>query len=226
MIHFKQLTIKRIIVAAIFTASCCNMTHAQSDTAASRSQFLYPAFSKCIVKMKTGQTITADMNYNTVSQRMTFMQNGQMMDLNKPETVDTIIMNNRKFVYYNKVFLEILTLSKVSLFMQHKSELRSMGRQGAYGTTSQTLPPTSVTTLYSENKSYDLKIPENYRVAPSPIFWVEVNGRMHKILSEKQFLKLFPGDSEKIEQYIDKNNIHINDRNGLMLLIDFCNNEK
>ncbi len=67
---------------------------AQPDSIANRPQFLYPEFTRSIVKLKSGDSHAAMMNYNTVTGKMIYYQDGLLLDLIKPETVDTIFMQN------------------------------------------------------------------------------------------------------------------------------------
>jgi hypothetical protein len=197
---------------------------AQTDSLINRSQFLFPDFSRSVVKLKTGKIITAMMNYNTITQKMTFSQNGTLSDLNKPEAVDTILIQNKKFIFYKDEFLEVIVNARISLFIQHKSDLKSSGRPGAYGTTSHTLGPTSVSKLYSDNEGYDLNVPENYSVVQSPWYWMKINNTMSRIDSERQFLKLFPKNVEEIKQFIYKSDINIKKQEDLIKLVTYCNN--
>ncbi len=219
-------TIRKTIIYGIVIFFEVIPAKAQTDSLTNRSPFLYPEFRKSTIKLKTGETAAADMNYNTITQKMTFSQNGKLTDLNKPEAVDTIIIQDRKFIFHNHAFLEILVNSGISLYIQHKSELKSSGRPGAYGTTSHTLPPTSISTLYSENKGYDLTVPENFTAVPSSFYWVKINNKMRRIDSEHQFLKLFPKNGAEIKQFIDKNNINIKNQEDLIKLITYCNSLK
>ena len=195
---------------------------AQTDTITNLPQFLYPNFTKSIVKLKTGVSLTAVLNYNTVSGKMAFYQNGTLMNLNKPETVDTIFMQNVKFVFNENAFYEVLLNAPVSLFIQHKSDLTSQGKPAAYGTPSETAGSTSISKLYSD-KAYNLKLPENFKVTPSPVYWARINNVMQRFTSERQFLKIFPTKEDKIKKFINKSNINIKKQDDLIKLVTYCN---
>jgi len=224
MRHNNILPIRKVIIIGIIIFYKVMQVTAQPDSLISRSQFLFPDFSRSVVKLKTGKIITAMMNYNTITQKMTFSQNGTLSDLNKPEVVDTILIQNKKFIFYKNEFLEVIVNARVSLFIQHKSDLKSSGRPGAYGTTSHTLGPTSVSKLYSDNKGYDLNVPENFNVVQSPWYWMKINNTMSRIDSERQFLKLFPKNVEEIKQFIYKSDINIKKQEDLIKLVTYCNN--
>jgi hypothetical protein len=130
MRHNNILPIRKVIIIGIIIFYKVMQVTAQPDSLISRSQFLFPDFSRSVVKLKTGKIITAMMNYNTITQKMTFSQNGTLSDLNKPEVVDTILIQNKKFIFYKNEFLEVIVNARVSLFIQHKSDLKSSGRPG------------------------------------------------------------------------------------------------
>ena len=217
------LPFRKVIIIGIVIFYEAIQVMAQTDSLIKSSQFLFPDFSMSVVKLKTGEIITSMMNYNTITQKMTFSQNDALTDLNKPEAVDTIILQTKKFIPYNNAFLEVLLNARVSLYIQHKSDFKSSGRPGAYGTTSHTLPPTSVSTLYSDNKRYELNVPENFSVVPSPFYWIKIDNTMSRIDSKHQFLKLFPKNEEEIKQFINKSNINIKKQEDLLRLVKYCN---
>jgi len=222
----RHLIIKLIRILVIFqiVLFCLDVTlSAQSDSTSNMKQFLFPDFSTGVARMKTGGNISAKMNYNMLTERMTFYQNGKMMDLAKPQDVDTILLMDKKFAYIDGAFYEVLLNAPIALFIQHKSDLVSAGRIGAYGTTSQTLPPTSVRKLYTEDNTYNMKLPEEFKVTPSPINWVRIDNEIYKFFTERQFLKLFPAIENELKQFINQSKISMKDPDDLIKLVEYCN---
>ena len=219
----KTLLIRKVIIFGIIIFCAVTQLTAQTDSLSNRAQFLYPDFSTGVVKMKDGKTIVVNMNYNTLTEKMTFYQNGTLMDMIKPETVDTITLQNNKFVFLEDAFLEVLVNGRATLFVQHKSDLSSTGRPGAYGTKSQTSSPVSVPKLYADNNTYNLKLGEEFVVTPSPVNWIRIDNEMHKILTSRQFFKLFPRNEDKIKAYINKNKLNIKKTDDLVKIVTYCN---
>lgn len=215
---------KRIIFAMVLFCLAISLK-AQTDSIANLPQFLFPDFGMSVVKLKTGVSFTAIMNYNTLTEKMTFYQNGVFMDLNKPKTVDTIFLQNTKFVFLEKAFCEVLVNAPVSLFIQHRSELKSTGRSGAYGIASQSVGPTSSLSRYlsDDNKTYNLKLPEDYNVIPSNYYWIMKDSILTRINSERQFLKLLPTLGADIKSYINETKINIKRQEDLIRLVKYCN---
>ena len=221
----KKLTSYQIGIRTIIIIALLNLVlplSAQIDSVENLPQYLYPNFAKSVVKLKTGESFSALLNYNTVTEKMIFYQNGSLMTLTKPETIDTVFLQNSKFVFYENVFYEVLPGTPVSLFIQHRSDLVSPGKPAAYGTPSETAGSTSISKLYND-KAYNLKLPESYKVTPAPAYWIRKNNLMQKFSSERQFIKLFPSKAEDIKKYIDKEKISIKNQNDLIKLVTFCN---
>jgi hypothetical protein len=217
-----QKIIFRFILAIILSA-CTGSLIAQTVQSDSMTQYLLPAFSRGIVKIKNEASQSVVMNYNTVTEKMVFKQNGDLMDMINLEKIDTILLHNAKFVPVENVFYEVLVNAPVSLFIQHKSDLKSTGRPAAYGTTSQTSGPSSLSKLYSNNKSYNMKLPEDYKVTSSSVDWIRVNGTMHKFFTKSQFIRIFPSHTDEIKKLIEQNNIDIRNRDDLIKLVSYCN---
>lgn len=102
------------------------------------------------------------------------------------------------------------------------SDLISTGRPAALGTTSQTSGITSVSKLVGENNTYNLKLPENFKVKTYKFYWVRMNKEMHRFLNERQLLKIFPAKENEIKQFINQSDIDINKPGDLLKLANFC----
>jgi hypothetical protein len=223
MKHLNIHTGSKRFIPGIFLLCIVLKANSQTDSTANLPQFLFPHFDSSVVKLKTGVNLAACMNYNTLTEKMTFYKDGSLMDLNKPETIDTIIINNKKFVFLDNAFYEVVLNAPVSLFIQHKSDLKSTGRPAALGTTSQTIGSTSVSKLVGENKSYNLKLPENFKVTPFDVYWVRINNEMHRFLNVRQFLNIFPTKEKELKEFIDQNKIKFNKSGDLIKLGHYCN---
>jgi hypothetical protein len=214
--------IRNLVIFLLVFFGCVRPSVSQTNSLSNLQQYLYPDFSMSVVKLKTGTTVTALMNYNTVTEKMTFLRNGTLMNLDKPETVDTVFMQNKKFVYFEDVFYEVIVDGPVSLFIQHKGILSTAGKPAAYGASSQTASSTSISKLYSD-KAYNLKLPDDMKVTPSPVFWVRKDNVMNKVQSERQFLKILPSKEAEIKTFIKQNSVNIKEQNGLTKLVTYCN---
>jgi hypothetical protein len=196
---------------------------AQTESSNPLPQFLFPSFSKGIIKMKDGRTMAAVLDYNMVDEEMVFQQNNLYLVLDKPEEVDTVFLRNRKFVPAEKVFYEVVASGKVTIFIQHKSRYSPVGTNSAYGLKTQTAGPATVQSVRGGGQYRKLDVPDDVTVSPATVYWARINGTMNKFQTEKQFLKLFPGSETKIREFIKTSGIDIKTPEGLSSLGKFCN---
>ena len=185
-------------------------------------QYLFPEFTKGSVKLKNGSVREAMMNYNLVSEKMVFEQNGKFLDMINTETIDTVYLQNKKFIPSDQIFVEVVLSGKIPFFIQYKADIQLPGKPAGYGGTSQTSATESITTLHTQGGTYNLKLPDDYTVKPYSVYWVLVNGKMGKFLNERQFLKIFSDKQAEIKQFIKVNKIKFEKRDDLIRLIVFC----
>ena len=167
--------------------------------------------------------MTATLNYNMVDEEMIFDQKGVYMALEKPQEIDTIYIQNRKFVPVEKTFYEVLIKGRIIMFIQNKSRYSQKGTPTAYGMTTKTAGPTKVLSLQVGNQVRQVELPDNVEVSPATLYWVSYNNEMHKFTNEKQFLKIFPENESKLKEFMKTNKIDIKVREDLLKLGNFCN---
>ncbi len=213
-------TLGLILTVSVFSFSLFCQTGQENPL----PQFLFPEFTRGIIRTKAGTGMEAILNYNMVDEEMVLSQRGVFMVLDKPEEIDTVFLRNRKFIPVEEAFYEIVVKGPVSVFIQHKSRYAPTGSATAYGMTSQTLGPTAVGSIRGGNQIRHLDNPPNVKISPATVFWVRVNGEMHRLTTERQFLRLFPDDKpEKIREFIRKSNIDLKSAEDLIRLGNFCN---
>lgn len=186
-------------------------------------QFLFPSFAKGIVLMNDGRKMTAILDYNMVDEEMVFQQGNTYMVLDKPEEVDTVFLQNRKFVYIEKAFYEVTVKGSLPFFIQHKSKYTQAGTNTAYGMKSQTNAEISYSSFKSGNQVRQIDVPDNMTVTPATSYWVKQNGELKKFTTERQLFKLFPDMEKEIKEFISKSGADIKTREGLMKVGNFIN---
>jgi hypothetical protein len=196
---------------------------AQTNSSNPLPQFLFPAFSKGMVKMKMGTSYSAVLNYNMVDEEFLFKQKDVYMTLDKPEEIDTISIQGRKFVPVNKVFYEVVVKGKISIYIQQKSHYAPVGSQSAYGITSQTNGPTAVSIVRGGNQVRYLEIPDNVTISSESVNWISINGTLNKFTNGRQFLKNFPEYEDQLKEFIKQNKIDFKVREDLLKLGNYCN---
>ena len=195
----------------------------QSEQLSNLPQFLYPGFSNSRVKMKFGKDITIMLNYNLVTEKMIFLQKGNVYDMINQGSVDTIYLNGCRFVPYGKVFYEVVPGAHVTFFIQHRGSILSPSRPAAYGGTSDVSSSTYMTRIEFGSQVYNMQLKSDLKVKYDPLYWVKLNETMYCFTGEKQFLKVFSESGDKIKQYIRNNKLKFENREDLMKIWSYCN---
>jgi len=213
-----------ILFAAILSVVPFGLS-GQNETKRPYPQLLFPEFSNGVIKMKSGKTSTASLNYNTVDEEMLFEQNAQFYVVAKMDEIDTIIINDRKFVPVDKAFYEVIVKGNISIYIENRNRFAPVATKTAYGMTSQTNGPSAINTVRRAGQMRTLEIPDNQEISEATLYWVKVGGVMNKFTTERQFTKIFPGKEDKIKDFFKKSKIDIKTAEGLKILGKFCNEQ-
>jgi len=195
--------------------------------------FRFEQFVDGNVLLKDGKTTPAKLNYNTLTQEMQFIGDGdKILSLGKPENVEYITMGGKVFFHSSgKKFAELLALGEVQLLVDRRTESDVMEtKNGAYGRSS----VTSATTSYSSamvdvqrggalNYVKNLSEITNVRFKILDVFMLKEKGKFIKITGEKQFLKAFPKYVDDIKKYVASHKINFSNEQDLIKLTNFCN---
>jgi hypothetical protein len=209
-----------LVLVFLFSVPLLN---AQIDSLINLPNLLIPRFTRSIVKMKSGETRTAILNYNTVDQQMVFMQKKLFYVLDDPQLIDTIYMANKIFIPFEKGFYELALSAPITLFVQHKSYVESSGFPTGYGAMSQTTAPSYVRQIYGINGAINLRMPQNYKITDDSQCWIRKDGTMTQFSTKKQFLKIFPDKETELEKYISKNKTDFKNLQKIVELMIYCN---
>ncbi|MEP7251990.1 MAG: hypothetical protein ABI683_06405 [Ginsengibacter sp.] len=201
---------------------CTLIGNAQSnDRPVLLTHYVFNEFTPGIVKLKTGAVTAQLLNYNIITNEMIFNNNGKYMAISDSDGVDTIIINERKFVPVNKKFYEVLVESKLPLLEEFTAKIMTRGALMGYGQNSDVSAVTSYKSLLSNGHSYELVLPSGFTVKPGYIFWILKDGQFEKISSSKQIIKTFPEKKDLINETIKKNDLKLSKREDIIMLIRF-----
>jgi hypothetical protein len=187
----------------------------------SQNKYLFDHFINGSVRLKTGVTEQASLNYNTDDQNIAFERSGQLLTLTNPDDIDTIYIENKKLIPAIGKFYEVLTTTKIALFATYTNKTRPIVAGTDHSGTSKHIAngvSNTVTDYYMErnfNSDYALEINRH--------FWLRRGNTFYKADSEKQIANVFPGKSAVIPTFIKENKINLKDPADMEKLIEFCN---
>ncbi len=220
---FFGFTLRFRIAVLVFIFLLPFKLHSQQGKNNNNPQYLFPEFSECNVILKDGQVQTQVMNYNTVTEKMVYMEDGKYYDLLSYVLIDTIYLQNCKFIPYRNVFYEVLLSDKFPLFIQHRSNLVQAGKPVGYGQKSQ-----GVTSYYLSKHELapeyiNIQIPPDVTVKADPAFWIRIEDEMFDFANKKQFIALFPEKENEIKDFIKKNRIKFDKPDEIINLVKYIN---
>lgn len=197
--------------------------NAQGNSDSPLPQFLFPVFADGVIVMKDASKSEARLNYNMVEEAMISEKAGVYWRSQNPALIDTIYLQNRKFVPVDNAFYEILATGETTFFLENKSKYVSVGEDIGYGVKSHSIDHTELTRFETWSSVATVELPKNVTISNVSGNWVRRNGSMQRFNTEKQLLKMFPEKKIQISDYIDKQKINLKVREDLIKLGNFCN---
>jgi hypothetical protein len=216
-------------IVILFLLIISSDTFSQDNSDKPLPQFLFPRFVKGVARLKSGESSSSFLNYNTVDQIMVTETNGVYRYATRMEDIDTIYLEYMKFVPVGKVFYEVLATGPFPFYLQHRSTYTVRGSDIGYGAKSHSVGPTKyqrfelTNVVYQYGEVVTIDLPSNVEVTPANIFWVMKDGNMEKFSTEKQFLKIFPDKATVLKQYIKKEKLNLKHREDVIRLGNYCN---
>ena len=196
-----------------------------ADTVHSKeiSQYLFPQFMEGSILMKNGVVNKARLNYNAGTEEMVFMQNDKVLALAEVtlNQIDTIYIQQRKFIYLDKKIMEVLHNSGYRLLAHYKCRVIPPGKPAGYGGTSQTSAVDSYSSWIQGGNMYELQLPDDFKVIPYSVYYLEKNNEKKTFASMGQLKKYYQKKSKFFDDYVQKNNPDFNNQLAIAQLVAY-----
>jgi hypothetical protein len=213
----------RKFIILIFVCSVILKVTGQTSTKMDEP-LLFDEFTMGKVIMKSGDTKEVMLNYNPYAEKMLFTENNRLWEISEPELVESVIINERIFVPYKKVFYEMIPCKKYSLYIKYSINELPEAKQAGYGSTSETTAITSYSNIISSSgTNYNLNKKEGFKTVMITLFWIKKGNKYYKANNIKQFRKYFPEKADAIEAFVKDKKINFDDPEDMITLIRFCN---
>jgi hypothetical protein len=187
--------------------------------------FIFEQFSNAKMHFKNRSVTVAAMNYDAVNDKMYFKNNGELMELSNQEMIDSISWAGKRcFITQGKKYLEKVTLDNGTCYIAWRIKNVNVGSAGAYGTTTQgKVESISVRSLgvfsATDAASHSGDV---FQQKNANEYYLSLDGKLKKITNKKHVLKLFPKHHEAINEFMDKENIKMNEPLSVLELLNFC----
>lgn len=185
--------------------------------------YLFNDFIQGQVKFKNGMGQGSKLNYNSFTEEMVFDKNGTKLALTNLETIDTVIIEGRKFVPVEKVFYEIPENSSAPVYIHHTCTITPKGQSSGYGGTSETSAITTGAMIYDKSgRIYELKLPDEYNIYPHTDYLFRKENKYYKISDSKSVIRLFPEKQGAIKEFVKANRTSFKKVADIQKLLIFC----
>lgn len=191
------------------------------STNANAKVYLLEDFTEGKALMKNGSVETAEFNYDPLNQSIIFKKGKEVMTLTGLDEIDTVYIDNKKFVALNNVAYEVAASAPVSLLVSYSLKSKSLTATTDHNGTS-TQSTNQVSNTVSDAymiRRYQGKF--GYTIINQ--YWLKKGDRLYKANTEKQIINMFPGKSNEINTYLENNKPDFNKVSHVGRLIKFCN---
>lgn len=215
------------ILLSLTIAIFCLQAFAQDDNDNPNTtvidHYMFNNFIPGTVKKKSGEKISAALNYNTLKEEMVFMKDSVMYTLMQLEDIDTVYLAGRTFVPNNNFFYEKATNTPVALYIEHKTTVLSPSKDLGYGIKSQLGSAVSPTQVAGGNRAFNLKQPDDYKPASRTTYWLNKDGKYVQLHNFKNVQDAFPARADAIKEFVKTNKLKFGSEDDMIKLINFCN---
>lgn len=168
--------------------------------------------------MNTGNKIKTKLNFNLLTEKMIFDNNGTKLAIKNIQDIDTVFVANKKFLVKNDLFFEVIYNADFDLYVEHKGKLKEEGKKSGYGGTSRTASITSYSSINKDDRLNELDVPYGFKVENYNYYWLYKQKKYKKFISVKQLTKVYKTEKDFINNYIKKNKVDFNNEEAMLTL--------
>lgn len=215
----KQLLFLSLLVFAI-------STYAQQF----KRIYLFDDFTTAEILFKNHSKSKLSVNYDASNKTLLFRQGSDIMEVTNTALVDTVYINDRKFVPAIKGLYEVVPLKNGIVYIDWLLKDVNIGSKGALGAVTQG----SVQNLQmSDFGNYDamyytpydqqkIHSTDVYKRRNDNTYYIRIGGKLTKIKTQKHLEKAFPAHKEDISNFADQQKVEMNDASHALTLINYC----
>lgn len=202
---------KRIMLVFCVLSALTFVGHAQESGTKERiSPFLLEDFEEAEVFFHDGTRYRETINYNLLTNQFYFIDktDRSVKVVSNPQDILMVKTKGRCFYQEKGYAVEVLPTNP-PLFVQYKAHIRKEGDKGAYGTTSETSSIRTYGGFGSNGNRFNLSTESLFVGKRYQHYWLEKNGKRKSFKNFKQFVKLYPEHKADLEQFIEDNQLDI-----------------
>jgi len=187
---------------------------------------IFPDFQLGKVYFKNTSIIDAYLNYHIVNKQMIFKNKDEVLALGLVQTVDSIVISGRVFVYHeDEEFLEKIPVGKGFVYIQYIATLLTKSKEAGFGGYSQLSNTKSLSSLSDNGESggrVELTAKELLDAKISTTFWIKNKNNFSKLTSKNQVLNTFSKNKALIQSYFDTHKVNFEILSDVKDLFTYC----
>ena len=188
--------------------------------------YRFPQFENATVMFKTGQSMTARVNFNMLLCTMEFVDtSGDTLEISKPGDIDYIKLTSCSFIYDKGYYEVISSFDSLMLLVSRKASFEGV-KTGAMGTPAHGTSVDGYDVISTGSGLRQLQLSEDMFVNKKTMYLLAVkNGEMISA-TKSGFMKMFGSKKNDVETFLKSDKINFNKQNDLDKLFRFCTRQK
>lgn len=184
--------------------------------------YCFPDFTPGRVILKNRQFARGTFNYDFVNHQMHFMNGKTDMIVENLEDIDTILIDQTRFIPYEKRFVEVVRGKQSLLLLDRKVTAREQGKTGAMGLTTQgSVQAIDVNTRFMRvngDRNLDLHV---YKDEIQYTYYILVKKKWKPFHNQITFLQLCPKkEQESVKNCVKELNTDFRSPDEVIKLLD------
>lgn len=191
------------------------------------SHYVFPEFKDGVILMKDGTKVASLLNYNSASEQVVYIDKGNKLALSDGtiEKVDTVFIQDKKFVLVDGNFMEVISGSNFDMYVNYRCKVTlPKDDDSGYGNKSRTSSSRTYRRALGMEGMFELSLPEDYIVKPYIEYKIRNNAGMHNVKNMKQLMKLYKDQKKQIKEYTGINSVSIDNAESVLKFVDYMQN--
>jgi len=194
--------------------------------AAQEPIYLFDGFQDGRITMKPKTDVKVRLNIDAAGQKILYYQGENIMELVNLHLLDTVFVNDRKFVWKENCLCEIISIKSADIYVNWVLRSSYVGKEGAMGITTQGKAETyyvpGLNSKYSlETRGQFKDETEVWNIRNDNSYIFQINGKECKVRRPKEIYKAFPQYEDDLSTFIRKHNLVMTNTKQALIIIDY-----
>lgn len=193
------------------------------------SHYVFPEFKDGVILMKDGTKVASLLNYNSASEQVVYIDKGNKLALSDGtiEKVDTVFIQDKKFVLVDGNFMEVISGSNFDMYVNYRCKVTlPKDDDSGYGNKSRTSSSRTYRRAVGMEGMFELTLPDEYIVKPYTEYIIINNDGVHTIKSIRHLKRIYKGNKQEVKEYANKEDVSLDEVESIIKFVDYFQNIK